>query len=213
MTTVKGKVMRMISKATLGRLPIYLKYLRSLAPSHTEISATAMAKALSLGEVQVRKDLASVCGTGKPKIGYRVSELTSCMEAVLSEKSPREAVIVGAGKLGTALLGYGGFAEYGIRILKAFDTDPGKYGQNVLPLDELRGYCALHQIELGILTVPPFAAQEAADEMVRSGIRAIWCFSSSHLCVPDDVTVQYEDLALSLAHLRNKTEISKKVTR
>ena len=198
--------MHLISKATLGRLPTYLKYLQSLPPHHTEISATSIARELSLGEVQVRKDLASVCGNGKPKIGYRFSELTDGIENVLSERAPREAIIVGAGKLGTALLGYSGFSEYGINVQKAFDSNKSKCGQNVLPISELRSYCALHQVELGILTVPPAVAQEVADEMVRSGIRAIWCFSSSHLDVPNEVTVQYENLALSLAHLRNRTE-------
>ena len=203
---LKGTVMHLISKATLGRLPTYLKYLQSLPPHHTEISATSIARELSLGEVQVRKDLASVCGNGKPKIGYRVSELTDGIENVLSERAPREAIIVGAGKLGTALLGYSGFSEYGINVQKAFDSNKSKCGQNVLPISELRSYCALHQVELGILTVPPAVAQEVADDMVRSGIRAIWCFSSSHLDVPNEVTVQYENLALSLAHLRNRTE-------
>lgn len=202
----KGTVMHLISKATLGRLPTYLKYLQSLPPHHTEISATSIARELSLGEVQVRKDLASVCGNGKPKIGYRVSELTDGIENVLSERAPREAIIVGAGKLGTALLGYSGFSEYGINVQRAFDSNKNKCGQNVLPISELRSYCALHQVELGILTVPPAVAQEVADEMVKSGIRAIWCFSSSHLDVPNEVTVQYENLALSLAHLRNRTE-------
>ena len=196
----------MISRATLGRLPTYLKYLRSLPPSDEEISAAAIARCLSLGDVQVRKDLASVGGNGKPKVGYRISELIACMEGVLSDTAPREAVIVGAGKLGSALLGYNGFSEYGIVVLKAFDTDDAKIGQNVRPIGELHAYCALHQIELGILTVPPAAAQQAAEEMVRCGIRAIWSFSSAHLELPHDVVVQYENLALSLAHLQAKTE-------
>ena len=72
------------------------------------------------------------------------------------------------------------------------------------PMSEMKTYCSLHQIELGILTVPAAAAQEATDEMIKSGIRAVWCFSRSQLQVPEGVTVQYEDLALSLAHLQNK---------
>ena len=202
---LKGVMISLTSKATLGRLPSYLKYLRSLPASHVEISATAIAKALGLGEVQVRKDLASVCGSGKPKIGYSVSELTACMERVLSDKAPREAVIVGAGKLGRALLGFDGFAEYGITVSKGFDTDNTKWGPDILPISELKSYCVLHQVELGILTVPPDAADEAAKHMIDAGIRAIWCFSVSHLNMPDNITVQYENLALSLAHLLNKS--------
>lgn len=194
----------MISKATLGRIPAYLKYLRTLPSSVETISATTLARALNLGEVQVRKDLASVCGTGKPKIGYLSADLIRSMDRVLSGKSQKEAIIVGAGKLGAALLSYHGFSEYGITIAKAFDVDADKCGKNVLLTSELKSYCALHQIELGILTVPPNAAQSAADEMVACGIKAIWCFSSSQIKVPKGVVVQYEDLALSLAHLQNK---------
>ncbi len=194
----------MISKATLSRIPMYLKRLKALPDSATEISATALAKQLSLGEVQVRKDLASVCGKGKPKIGYKVTDLIRSMESVLPDKFQKEAIIVGAGKLGMALLGYAGFSEYGLKVAKAFDNDENKFGDNVLPISEMKSYCLLHQIELGILTVPAAAAQEATDEMIRSGIRAVWCFSHSQLQVPEGVTVQYEDLALSLAHLQNK---------
>lgn len=194
----------MISKATLGRLPMYLRYLRELPPSCPDISATGLARALALGEVQVRKDLGSVCKNGRPKVGYRVTELIAALESALSDKSPREAVIVGAGKLGKALLDFPGFLEYGLKVNKAFDTDAEKWNDNILPIKMLSSYCSLHQIELGILTVPPDAAQQAAKQMVQCGIRAIWCFSASHLDVPENVAVQYENLPLSLAHLQNK---------
>ncbi len=194
----------MLSKATLKRIPEYLRYLKSVSAQSETISATGLSKELGLGEVQVRKDLASVCGQGKPKIGYRVTDLIRSMERVLSSKSQKEAIIVGAGKLGTALLGYQGFAEYGITVSKAFDVDEKKCGGNVLNMSELKSYCSFHQIELGILTVSPSSAQAAVDEMVKCGIKAIWCFSSSRLKVPSGVIVQYEDLALSLAHLQNR---------
>ena len=92
-----------ISRATLGRLPIYLDYLKTLPGAVTHISATAIAKALHLGEVQVRKDLGAVSGAGRPKVGYSVAELTGCLQRLLSEGSG-SAVIVGAGRLGRALL-------------------------------------------------------------------------------------------------------------
>ena len=149
----------MISKATLSRIPGYLKHLKELPASVTEISATTLARQLSLGEVQVRKDLASVCGKGKPKIGYKVADLIRSMERVLPDKCLKEAIIVGAGKLGAALLGYPGFAEYGLKVAKAFDNDERKFGDNVLPMSEMKTYCSLHQSELGILTGPAAAAQ------------------------------------------------------
>lgn len=197
----------MIYKATLGRLPMYLDYLKRQEPSVRDISATGIAKGLLLGEVQVRKDLSSICEKGKPKTGYNISELMSCIEKVLGKGQESEAVIVGAGKLGKALLSFGGFSEYGIVLNTAFDNDPNKIKDEVLPIEELSAYCSLHQVEIGILTVPPEVAQQSADQMVKAGIKAIWCFSASSLSLPSGISVLYENLALSLAHLKQKTVI------
>lgn len=195
-----------ISRATTGRLPEYLTYVKSLPSDTRFVSATAIAKGLELGEVQVRKDLSAVCGKGKPKVGYDVDVLTGSIEAVLDTNKGCEAVIVGAGKLGKALLGFGGFSDYGIVIRKAFDVKPTSGATDILPISDLTGYCSLHQIEIGILCVPPEAAQESAELLIRSGIRAIWCFAPVRLKLPEQVTVQYENLALSLAHLHQKVK-------
>jgi len=111
---------REISRATLGRIPIYLQYLKTLPPQIRNISATSIAKELGLGEVQVRKDLGSISGAGKPKVGYDAAQLLESLRGYLSCENGG-AVIIGAGKLGRALLDYGGFAGYGLKILAAFD--------------------------------------------------------------------------------------------
>lgn len=112
-----------ISKSVLKRLPSYLTYLKSLpADGPANISATALAAALSMGEVQVRKDLALVSDGGRPKVGYMRESLISDIEQFLGYDNTTEAVLIGAGKLGRALLGYSGFAEYGLEIAAAFDT-------------------------------------------------------------------------------------------
>lgn len=195
-----------ISRATMGRLPAYLTFVRGLPKDVQYISATAVAKGLDLGEVQVRKDLSAVCGTGRPKIGYDVAELSDALETVLGIHTECEAVIVGAGKLGMALLGFGGFTEYGITISRAFDKNVRADCKNVLPVEELPSYCTMHQVEVGIIAVPSDAAQEVADLLVRSGVKAIWCFATVKLHVPDGITVQYENIALSLAHLHQKVK-------
>lgn len=195
-----------ISRATTGRLPEYLTYVKSLPNDIRFVSSTAIAKGLELGEVQVRKDLSAVCGKGKPKVGYDRDELLSSLETALDTRSGCEAVIVGAGKLGKALLGFGGFSDYGIIIRKAFDINPDTGSPDILPIDALPSYCSLHQTEIGIICVPPEAAQDAADMLVRSGISAIWCFAPVRLRLPDSVKVQYENLALSLAHLHQKVK-------
>ena len=180
--------------------------MKSLPRDIRFVSATAIAKGLELGEVQVRKDLSAVCGKGKPKIGYDRDVLLYSLESALDTRSGCEAVIVGAGKLGKALLGFGGFSDYGISIGKAFDIRNDEGSPDVLPIEELPSYCSLHQIGIGIICVPPDAAQEAADLLVKSGVRAIWCFATVSLKLPETVKVQYENLALSLAHLHQKVK-------
>ena len=135
-----------ISRATMGRLPSYLSFIDSLPEEMRHISATSVASALGLGEVQVRKDLSAVCGSGKPKTGYEVAKLREAIESALGINRSCEAIIVGAGKLGSALLGYGGFVQYGITISHAFDTDSTKFSEYIRPLDELPSYCRMRQI-------------------------------------------------------------------
>ena len=101
-----------ISRATLRRLPTYLSYLKSLpADASVNISATAIAAGLNMGEVQVRKDLALISDGGRPKIGYNRERLIEDIEVYLGYDNTNDAVLIGAGKLGRALLGYSGFAE------------------------------------------------------------------------------------------------------
>ena len=114
-----------VSKSVLKRLPGYLAYLKNMpenAPAH--ISATALANALGMGEVQVRKDLAMVSDGGRPKIGYLRETLIDDIEQFLGYDNTTDAVLIGAGKLGQALMGYSGFDEYGLNILAAFDASP-----------------------------------------------------------------------------------------
>ena len=107
-----------VPKATFGRLPLYLQYLKSLPKvKGATISATAIAKGLSLGDVQVRKDLAVVSGAGKPKIGYMQETLIADLERHLGYERLTSAVLVGAGKLGRALLDYEGFEAFGVKIV------------------------------------------------------------------------------------------------
>ena len=202
-----------IPKATLGRLPQYLQYLKALPASEgATISATAIAKGLSLGDVQVRKDLAAVCGSGKPKIGYELETLINDIERHLGYDKLTNAVLVGAGKLGRALLDYDGFEEYGVRIVAGFDLTERSVGvgalrKEIFPIDMLKSYCKEFGARLGIITVGRGSAQDVCDMLVESGIKAIWNFAPVTLKVPNGVLLKQENLALSLAYL--KGQISK----
>ena len=196
-----------ISKSTLKRLPIYLSYLKNLPEEGSlHISATALAAALGLGEVQVRKDLALISDGGRPKIGYLREALIRDLEDFLGYSNTNDAVLVGAGKLGRALLGYSGFAEYGLNIVAAFDSDDvligtSKSGKPIMHMSRLDEFCAKHKIRIGIITVPSEYAQSVCDRLIANGIQAIWNFAPKHLDVPEGILVQTENMAASLALL------------
>lgn len=194
-----------ISKSTLQRLPLYLNYLKSVRDKYVNISATIIADALKLNDVQVRKDLASVSSSGKPKVGYVTEDLIQELEDFLGYNTVHNAIIVGAGKLGKALMGYSGFKEYGLNILMAFDADPKviNEAERVMPVDQLTEFCQQMNIKIGIITVPAQNAQEVCDLLVASGVLAIWNFAPVHLKVPDDILVQNENMAAALAVLSN----------
>ena len=206
-----------ISKAVLKRLPGYLAYLKSIQDSPTPyISATSLANALGMGEVQVRKDLAMVSTGGRPKIGYLRESLIEDIEQFLGYDNTTDAVLIGAGKLGLALMGYKGFQEYGLNILAAFDRAPKLEltddGQPVYNIDKLEKFCWDNKVLMGIITVPGESAQEACDKLIACGIKAIWSFAPAHLDVPPNILVQYENMATSLAVLSMhlQTQINKK---
>ncbi len=195
-----------ISKSVLKRLPVYLSYLKSLPKgTATYISATALANALGMGEVQVRKDLAQVSDGGRPKIGYLRESLIEDINQFLGYDNTTDAVLVGAGKLGQALLGYSGFDDYGLNILAAFDMSIKKPqtvdGKPLLPMEDLKDFCHDNKILMGIITVPAAGAQQVCDKMIGCGIKAIWNFAPVHLDVPGNILVQNENMATSLAVL------------
>ncbi len=196
-----------ISKSTLKRLPTYLAHLKNLPEDGSaHISATALAAALGMGEVQVRKDLALVSDGGRPKIGYPREGLIRDIESFLGYANTNDAVLVGAGKLGRALLSYTGFAEYGLNIVAAFDADDvligtSKSGKPIMHISRLQEFCKKNKIRIGIITVPAEHAQTVCDQLIETGIQAIWNFAPRHLDVPDGILVQTENMAASLAIL------------
>ena len=195
-----------ISKAVLKRLPGYLSYLKSIPEeSSPYISATALANALGMGEVQVRKDLAMVSDGGRPKIGYLRESLIEDISQFLGYDNTTDAILVGAGKLGQALLGYSGFEAYGLNILAAFDAKPvaekTDEGRSIYPMDQMESFCRSNKVLMGIITVPAEYAQEVCDRLIRCGIKAVWNFAPTHLDVPSNILVQNENMATSLAVL------------
>lgn len=199
-----------MSKATLSRVPIYLRYLKEISgENNSMISAPKIAKGVSLGEVQVRKDLSLVSGRGKPRTGYERKQLIKDLENCLGASNLTNAVLVGAGKLGRALLEYGGFEEFGVRIVAGFDCDEQviKSSNNtILSVSVIEKFCLENDVKIGIITVGQGSAQAVCDKLVACGVKAIWNFAPCTLKVPHGVLLKQERLALSLAHLNSQIE-------
>lgn len=194
-----------VSVNTLQRLPTYLNYLKSL-DDDGNISSTEIARALGLNDVQVRKDLSSVSSGGRPKVGYNIRGLILDLKEFLGYNAVNDAVMVGCGNLGRALMSYRGFREYGLRIVAGFDVSDDIVGEEVsgkpvLPLSGLPQYCRDNGIRIGVITTPAQAAQKACDLLMEGGIKAVWNFAPAHITVGEGVLVQNENMACSLALL------------
>ena len=201
---------QVFSIPALKRMPAYLRELKKLE-SAGKLHATSpvLAQVLRVDAISVRKDLEMVGASGMPGVGYKVHALIDAIENFLGWKNASEAFLVGAGHLGTALLGYRGFADYGLKIIAAFDKGPIAPDTTIhdIPLFDFAEFPHLArrlQIHMGILCVPDDAAQEVAETMVDSGILAIWNFTGHTLQLPDDIIRQRVNLAGDFAVLSAK---------
>jgi len=203
---------KLAPEPSLRRLPVYLRLLTRLDAEGTRtVSCTAIGRELGLDFTQVRKDLSCTGIVGTPRVGYRVDELIAAIQRFLGWHRRTDALLVGAGNLGRALLAYEGFAQYALRIVAAFDIDPSLVGTEVAGrpvrhLDDLPDIAESSGALVGILTVPAGQAQSVTYTMVLSGIRAVWNFTGARLEVPRGVLVEDVDLGASLAVLTNRLE-------
>lgn len=200
-----------ISLHTLKRLTIYIQYLEKEKEKNREfISTPIMASDLGYSEISIKKDLNQVLTIkGKPKIGHNIDSLIKELKSYLGYDNTTTAVLVGAGKLGRALLGYKGFKKDNVEIAVAFDKNPELIGQEIngikiVDIEKLENLCNRLQIHIGIITTNEESSQEICDKLVKSGIKAIWNFAPINLRVPSDVIIQNENLASSLVILSKK---------
>lgn len=202
-----------LSRSSLERLySYYLLAQRSREQGRTHISSSQLAQHLLIGDTQVRKDMAAIGIHGMPKRGYEIDSAMSALRSTLGLDQVHRAVLCGAGNLGRALLEYSRFSEFGFRLVGAFDIRPDVVGSDIggtkiLHIDHLPSVISIFSVEIGIIAVNVWSAQEICDRMVQNGIKAIWNFAPLHLHTPDNVLVRHEDFAGSLAiishHLRS----------
>lgn len=199
--------MNSIPLPSLRRLPRYLNILETFQiKGKTTVSATDIAEELDLKPIQIRKDMAFTGIVGKPKVGYDIDELITSIRSFIGWHENTSALLVGAGSLGTALMGYEGFLTRGLKIEAAFDSDPRKHGiliynTPVHPMRELPKIARRRDIKLAVITVPAPGAQQVTDILIDSGVTGIWNFSPAEIQVPKHVVVKREDLSEGLAVL------------
>ena len=195
---------------TLKRLPLYLRLLRKMKEDGKEYaSGTVVAKELGLDPIVVRKDLAITGAVGRPRLGFPMDEIIEAIEEFLGWSNTTDAVLVGVGNLGAALLGYKGIEQHGMRIVAAFDSDPNIIGttvngKTVLDIVKMPELVKRMHVQIGVMTVTASVAQDVANAMLEGGIRAIWNFTPTNLDVPKYVILQREELASSLAVLSHR---------
>lgn len=204
---MNGKTAKVDKLPTIRRLPMYLRILRNFAEKGQErVSSGQLAEVMNIDSILVRKDLVLTGIVGTPRIGYNISDLISSVEGFLGWGERLDVFLVGAGHLGTAILGYREMHDNSHRIVAAFDKDPAKlnntiHGVRVHDIDEMPQLVEKMNVRLAILTVHPEDAQEVTDFLVKAGIKAIWNFTSVSLDVPESVTTHNEDLLSGLAVL------------
>lgn len=199
--------LRKISESTVRRLSLYLNLLRDMSEAGTEVvSSVDLAGGIGTTAAQVRKDLSNFGSFGKRGQGYVVEDLRASIESILGLVRPRRVALIGAGKIGSALLGYRDLRARGFEIILAFDIDPAKFGRKVfgvpvLPMDQLEERLSADGIEIVILATPPAVAQEVANRVTSSGVAGILSFAASKLETESTLAVRWMDVALELEGL------------
>ncbi|MHC4128321.1 MAG: redox-sensing transcriptional repressor Rex [Planctomycetota bacterium] len=208
----KGDPSPRLRRLALERLMRYYRFLaeRTAKQPVTTITSAQIAEALDVDPTQVRKDFSAIGLVGMGRVGFDVCEVCRAIRVGLGFDQKFDAVLVGAGHLGGALLAYSGFAagfaRYGLHVVAAFDNDERKIGRTVAgvtvrPMKGMATFLRRRDIRLAIVTVPADVAQKMADRLVSAGVKAIWNFAPTQLTVPPDVLVRNEHISRGLSEI------------
>ena len=198
---------RDISRSVIKRLPRYFRYLGELRDAGVEkISSRDLSSLMNVTASQIRQDLNNFGGFGQQGYGYNVKYLYDEIGKILGLDREHNLIIIGAGNLGSALAGYGNFANRGFIVKGVFDVSPsliGQYIRNIpiMPMSMLPEFIEKNNIDIAVIAIPKNQALGAAQTLVECGIKAIWNFSHVDLDVPEDVVVESVHLSESLMSL------------
>ena len=210
-----------ISQAVIGRLPRYFRYLGELKDEGIErISSQELSDIMKVTASQIRQDFNNFGGFGQQGYGYKVEYLYQEIGKILGLDKTHHLIIIGAGNLGQALANYMNFERRGFLFKGIFDNNPALFGKKirnleVKPMDELEQFVRENNIDIAVLTIPKNSAIQVAERLAANGIKGIWNFAPTHLDVPSNILVQYENMATSLAvlsvHLQAQIKEEKEV--
>lgn len=199
--------MRRIADSTVRRLSLYLRFLEEFEhQGQATVSSDALATRGGTTSAQVRKDLSFFGSFGKRGLGYPVQELAAKLRGILGLDRPYRLAVVGAGKIGSALVQYRGFRQRGFQIIAIFDNDPAKAGRTfdglqVRSTSELETVLSADPVDIGVIVVPGDQAQSVAERLVQCGVKAILNFAPAQLTVPEDISLKNVNLTLELEAL------------
>ena len=199
--------LKRIADSTVRRLSLYLRFLEEFENAGlTTVSSEELAARGGTTSAQVRKDLSFFGSFGKRGLGYQVAELTQRMRRILGLERDWRVVIVGIGKIGSALAQYEGFQQRGFRVVGLYDSDPAKIGRDVhdlavRPIEALAEDNRERPVDIAVIAVPASVAQRVVDEVVAAGITGIMSFAPIQLHVPADVTLNTVNMAMELERL------------
>ena len=196
----------------IERLTLYHFILDDLKDDEDFISSTKIANILKIDSSQVRKDLKYIDNQGKCRVGYNVKQLKTNIEKNLGFKQKKNAFIIGAGNLGSALAKYASFKDYGLNILAMFDIDTKKIGTcvndiKIFDIEEIESLTKKLSVDFVILTVPKQVAQKTAKYITDKGIKYIWNFTPCVLYLSDNIKVWNENLISSFLQFKNNDEV------
>ena len=196
--------MRRIAESTVRRLSLYLGFLEEFETQGTDtVSSEALALRGGTTSAQVRKDLSHFGSFGKRGLGYGVAQLAERLRSILGLDRRYRMVVIGAGKLGSALVQHRGFSERGFDVVAIFDNDPAKVGRaldgiTIMDVGQLEEYLGRTPADIGVIVTPADPAQSVADLLVATKVRAILNFAPAQLSVPHDVALRNVNLSLEL---------------
>ncbi len=197
-------IFKQAPEPTIGRLAIYLRALRTVFEKNINtVSSADIENITGINSGQVRKDLSYFGEFGRPGRGYSVEPLVNKLAAILGLNEKQKVMIVGAGNLGTALVGYTGFTNSDFELAAIYDNNFSKIGRNlwhleILDIERMTEINKEMGIKVGIITTPGVSAQYVADKMVESGVKVIMNFAPARINVPDSVSVRNVDLTQEL---------------